>query len=383
MSPNWSHVWELVGAGLKSFRDTDFNLVRFDSWGLALGAGLFVLLSLLFKLLLGRNRFSHIGSGHRIPKEYQQGKLSKIIILAPKIILGFAVVFLLISLANPYLPRITEKKTVQSMERIDLIDTSSSKGWEFEGTGKSAGELGRNAFLEFLKMRRGQNDRTSLWTFSNNPSMREEFIIDDDIYFMQAEDAPHITIGAGHQGLPKNDINDANLDIITPIDKIQFIESEAGTNLNNALDAVIKYFDKEGNKKIKNKALLIETDAAVEADAEMYLIELRRRGIKVYLLHMRPNTEGESQYANLRGLENAELLKKKVRQYGGDVFDIKDKRSIENAYREINKLEKAPILTVRQLLNVLIYQRPLTVAIVLMFLAISLGLLVEIINENP
>lgn len=382
MSPNLSHVWELVGAGLKSFRDTDFNLVGFDSLGLALGAGLFILLSLFFKLLFGRNRFSHVGSGYIIPREYQQGKLSKIFFLVPKIILSFAVFFLLVSLANPYLPRITEEKTVQSRERIDLIDTSSSKGWEFEGTGKSAGELGRKAFLEFLKMRRGQNDRTSLWTFSDNPHIREDFINDDDIYFMQAEDAPYITVSVGHPGLPENDESDTNLDIITPRDKIEF-NGEAGTNLNNALGAIIKYFDREGNGKIKNKALLIETDAAVEADAEIFLIELKKRGIKVYLLHIRPNIEGESQYANLKGLENAELLKKRVRQYGGNVFDIKDKRSIENAYREIDKSEKAPILIERHLFKVLIYQRPLVVAIVLMFLAITLGLAMEIIGENP
>ncbi|KKR02481.1 MAG: hypothetical protein UT29_C0002G0043 [Candidatus Yanofskybacteria bacterium GW2011_GWA1_39_13] len=383
MSSSLFYVWELIRAGLKSFRDTNFDLVGFDSRGLAFGAGLFIILILLFKLLWGRNKFSHVSSGHRISRKYQQGKLVKIIFLTPKILLGVATVFLLIGLANPYLPKTTEEKVVQSRERIDLIDTSSSKGWEFERTGKSAGQLGREAFLRFLKMRRGQNDRTSLWTFSDNPYIREDFIIDDDIYMMQAEDAPYITVSEGHPALPENDKDDQNLDIITPRDKIQFINGEAGTDLNNALDAVIKYFDREGNKKIKNKALLIETDAAVEDDAEPYLRELKKRNIKVYLLHIKPNIEGESQYANLKGLEHAALLKKKVLQYGGNVYDIQDKKSIENAYREIDKLEKAPILTVRHLFRVFIYQRPLFVAIALMLLAIAMGLLMEIVNENP
>lgn len=98
---------------------------------------------------------------------------------------------------------------------------------------------------------------------------------------------------------------------------------------------------------------------------------------------MKPNMEGEAQYGSLKGLEHAALLKKKVLQYGGNVYDIQDKKSIENAYRDIDKLEKAPILTVRHLFRVFIYQRPLFVAIVLMFLAIAMGLFVEIVNENP
>ena len=42
MFPNVFYIWELVKAGLISFRDTNFELVRFESLGLAFGAGLFI-----------------------------------------------------------------------------------------------------------------------------------------------------------------------------------------------------------------------------------------------------------------------------------------------------------------------------------------------------
>ncbi len=379
---NMSYVWELVRAGLMSFRDTNFNLVRFNSLGLAFGAGLFVALALIYKLLWGRNKFSQIGSGHRISKKYHQGKFSKLFFLIPKMLLGGSVFFLLVSLANPYLPKITIEKIIESRERIDLIDVSSSKGWEFEHTGKSAGQLGREAFLKFLDMRRGQNDRVSLWLFASETHVLEDFIIDDDIYMMEAEDAPYVIVDSRNPGFPENDESNYYVHIVAPRDRVQLIPGEGGTDLNPALDAVIKYFDREGNKKIKHKALLIETDAAVEEDAEKQLRELQKRNIKVYLLHVKPNEIGESKWGNLHGIEHAALLKKRVQQFGGKVFDIQDKKSIDNAYREIDKLEKAPISLTRHLFKVLIYQRPLVVAYVLLFLAIGIGSLIEVFSEN-
>lgn len=383
MLPKMPDIFELIRAGLISFRDTNFDLVRFNSLGLAFGAGLFLITVLLYKLLWGRNKFSHVGSGHRIAKEYQQGKLAKLIFLIPKILLGVATFFLLVSLANPYLPKTTIEKIVQSRERIDLIDVSASKGWEFENTGKSAGQLGREAFLRFLNMRKGQNDRVSLWLFASESYIREDFVIDDDVYLMEAEDAPYVIVDSTHPGFPEYDSADSVVDIITPRDRIQLISGEGGTHLNPALDAVIRYFDREGNKNIKHKALLIETDAAVEQDAEPQLRELQKRNIKTYLLHVKPNEFAESQFGRLSGIRNAELLKMRVRQFGGKVFDIQDKKSIENAYKEIDRLEKAPITLVKHLFKVFIYQRSLMVAIVLMFLAIGLGSLIEVFGENP
>lgn len=381
---NMAYAWELIKAGLISFRDTNFDLVRFNSSGLALGAGLFVAVVLLYKLLWGRIKFSQLMSGHHIPQKYNENAkiLKRTILLIPKIFLAGAVFFMLVSLANPYLPKTTIEEIIESRERIDLIDVSSSKGWEFENTGKSAGQLGREAFLKFLDMRRGQNDRVSLWLFANEPHLIEDFIVDDDIYRMQVEDAPYVIVDPYNPGFPENDPDNSHVYIIAPRDKIQLIYAEGGTKLNPALDEVIKYFDKEGNKRIKRKALLIETDAAVEDDAEKQLRELQKRNIKVYLLHIKPNELGESKFGTV-GVSNAKLLKDRVRQFGGKVFDIQDKKSIENAYREIDRLEKAPIKITRHLFRVFIYQRPLIVSITLMLLAVAVGSLTDVFGENP
>ena len=239
MSLNISYVWELVRTGLISFRDTNFDLVRFDSLGLALGAGLFILFILLFKLLWGRNKFSHIVSGHRISREYQQGKLSWVIFLIPMILLGVAVLFLLVSLANPFLPKTTIEKKVESREMAYLFDVSASKGWEFEHTGKAAGQFGREAFLKFLDMRRGQNDRATLWLFANQPHLIEDFIIDDDILYMEAEDAPYVMTYPSHPGFSENDLEDWFIDIIAPRDRIQFNADGGGTSLNPTLHALV------------------------------------------------------------------------------------------------------------------------------------------------
>ena len=329
-----------------------------------------------------RNKFSHVGSGYSIAEEYQQSKLVKFVLLIPKILLGIAILFLLISLANPYLPKSTIEKIVESREIAYLFDVSSSKGWEFENTGKSAGELGRKEFLRFLNMRKGQNDRATLWLFADQPHLIEDFIIDDDILYMAAEDAPYLMVFHTHPGFPENDPEDGYVDIVAPRDRIQLNVDGGGTYLNPALDAIIKYFDREGNKKIKQKALIIETDAAIEDDAKTQLQELSKRNIKVYLLHIKPNELGETQFG-ATGLANSELLKNEVRQLGGKTYDIRDKKSLENAYRDIDRLEKAPVSLVIHLFKVFVYQRSLIVAIVLFFLAIVFGSIMDRYGENP
>src|SRR3989344_1319722 len=372
-------VLNLIWSVLVSFKDTDFGQVSFGSLGLALGAGLFLLTVFLCKMLWGRNKFRHNYAGHEIPAEYDESAslLRRLICAFPKFLLGLSAVFLLITLANPYLPRTKIETIVESRERAELIDISSSMGWPFGNSGKSACEVARDAHLRFLRMRRGQNDRVSLWVFSNNPYMREGFIIDDDVYMMQVEDAPCVMVNRAHWSLPENDINDQYLDNIVPRDKVKIIETEAATNLIGGLRAVIKYFDEEGRKDIRRKSLLIVTDAAVEADPETEFMELRKRNIIPYMIHVKPNEIGERQFNASWKLETAELTKQRVRQYGGVVFDVSDRASAERAYAEINRLETAPFDIVRHLFRVLIFQRPLMVALVLSFFAMILGVIVR------
>ena len=166
-------------------------------------------------------------------------------------------------------------------------------------------------------------------------------------------------------------------------DRIKMVYNGGGTNLVAALDAIIKHFDYAGDKKIKQKALLIETDMAIDADPDIQLKELKKRKINVYIIHTKPNMVGEMQGNAVAKLLNADLFRKQIEQYGFKFYSVHDRRSLENAYRDINKLEKSPSKIIRHMLRVFIYQRPLLLAIVLLFLSIGTGLIAEYWSENP
>ncbi len=374
---------EFVKFGLISLRDTDFNQVQYLSLGLALGAGLFLVLALLYKLLWGKNKFKRPYPGHAIPRKYWQGNTIKLVFLLPKFLLAGSVFFLIFALANPYLPKTRTEELIESIEWIHLIDASPSKGWPYENTNKSVAEVAHEFFMKFLGMRRGQNDRSSLWYFASAPTMVEDFITDHDIYMMQAEDMPFVVTDSESSFLPENDKDNQFLDIIAPRDRIKIVYNGGGTNLVAALDAVIKHFDYEGDKKIKQKALLIETDMAIDADPDAQLKELKKRKIKVYIFHTKPNMVGEMQGNAAAKLLNAEFFKKKIEQYGFKFYSVHDRRSLENAYRDVNKLEKSPLKAIRHTLRVFIYQRPLLLAVILLILSVATGLIAERWGVNP
>lgn len=384
MSDKVKEGLQLAWSVLASFRDIDWEQVSFGSLGLAFGVSLFLLVVLLYKILWGKNKFYYYYSGHKIPVEYDESKTFhyRLICMLPKFLLALSIIFMLIALANPYLPRTKIETVVESREVIALLDNSSSMGWPLGSTQKPACEVVRKAYLKFLKLRRGHNDRVALLVFSNNAYIKQDFIVDDDIYRMQVEDTPCVMVNAGHSSLPENDPNDLYLDIVASRDKVMIVESEAGTNLVAGLKAVIKYFDQKGRKDVNKKSLIMVTDAAVEADPEEEFKELKKRKITPYIIHVKPNEVGEKQFNNQWKLEIAEALKKQVKQYGGMVFNVEDQRSAELAYAAINKLETAPLKIVRHMFKVLIFQRPLMVAIALAILSIISGIFVGFVFEE-
>lgn len=376
-------IIELIKSGLISLRDTDFSQVQYLSLGLAIGASLFLIAALLYKLLWGKNKFRRPYSGHTIPREYWRGNIVKLIYLFPRFLLAGAVFFILLALANPYLPKTRIEESVKSIEWVHLIDVSPSKGWPYENTKRSVAEVTHEAFMKFLEMRKGQNDRSSLWYFAGAPTMVEDFITDHDIYMIQAQDMPYVVTDPGNALLPENDPNNAQLDIIAPRDRIKMVFNGSGTNLVAALNAVISYFDNEGDKKIKQKDLLIETDMAIDADPDAQLKELKKRKINVYILHTKPNEDGEKRANSDSKLLNAELFRKQIEQYGFKFYSVSDRRSLERAYRDIDKLEKSPVKVSRSLLRVFIYQRPLLFGVVLLLFSVVTGLIAERWGVNP
>ena len=379
--------FELIKSILLAFRDTDFSQVNFDSLGLALGAGLFLLAVFLYKILRGRKKFYHYYSGHEIPQEYSSPVWRQLVCLSPFVVLALSVFFLILALANPYLPRTVIEKEVESLEIVELIDTSSSMGWEYLDTGRSAGETAREKHLEFREMRRGQNDRVALWIFSNNAYKIQDFIIDDDVYALQLEDAPIATVDSMHPSLPERNLTswlNGLCGIVAPKDMIRIMQSEGGTNLRTGLRAVTQYLDFKGDKRIKRKAVLVVSDAAAELNPEAELAELQKRGIVVYFIHVQPNRECEMKFSSTgsRDLLISEWLKNNISRFGGMFFGVDEPASMKQAYAEINRLETAPFRITRYLFRVLIYQRPLAVAVVLAATSLFSGIFIGFFFET-
>ncbi|OGN06661.1 MAG: hypothetical protein A2750_02310 [Candidatus Yanofskybacteria bacterium RIFCSPHIGHO2_01_FULL_45_42] len=380
--------FELIKSTILAFRNTDFSQVSFDSLGFALGAGLFLLAIFLYKILRGCDKkFYHSYSGQEIPGEYSDPLWRRLICLSPFVALALSTFFLILALANPYLPRTVIEEIVESLEMVELIDTSSSMGWEYLDTGRSAGETARERHLEFREMRRGQNDRVTLWIFSNNAYKIQDFIIDDDVYVLQLEDAPIATVDSTHPSLPERNLTswlNGLCGIVAPKDMIRIMQSEGGTNLRTGLRAVTQYFDFKGDRRIKRKAVLVVSDAATELNPEEELAELQKRGIATYFIHVQPNRECEMKFNNTgsRDLLAAEWLENNISRFGGRFFSVDDPASIERAYAEINRLETAPFRITRHLFRVLIYQRPLAVAVVLAATSLFSGIFIGFFFET-
>ncbi|MDP3792963.1 MAG: hypothetical protein Q8Q89_04545 [bacterium] len=379
------NLYNILRIGMEPLRDIDFGQIDYPQKETALWLAVILVGVILLKLLFSRDKSSQKCSGYFISSYYHQDLLRKFADFMLNTALAFGVLLFIIALADPFLSTLKTTRVInESRERIDLIDVSTSKGWEYLNTGKAAGEIGREAFLEFLKMRRGQNDRTSLWLFSSKPGMVEDFIVDDDLYMIQVEDAPYVRIDPSHQALPENDSNNYWIDIIAPPDRIEKIPNEGATKLLIALEAVIKYIDNNGSKGIKQRALLIETDAAVEEYPGEQLKELKKMNVGIYFLHIKPNEKAELQYtASMKGLENAKLLRQQVNKYGGKFYDVTDKTSIVKAYQDINRLETGATENTYTVNKIFLFQVFILLGVLITAIAIGLILIIDTFGVYP
>ena len=133
--------------------------------------------------------------------------------------------------------------------------------------------MAREAHLRFVEMRREKNDRVSLWLFSSYPYMVDDFVLDDEMYFFQVMEAPYVTVKilAPQSG--------TSLDsLFVPPDKVRIIPNEGNTNINLALQSVIRHFDQDqatgGGRIDMHRAILIITDAGVDEMPENEFAQL-------------------------------------------------------------------------------------------------------------
>jgi hypothetical protein len=369
MLMSWQEFVAFVGSGLRELLQTDFSQVHYGNAGFAGSLGVVVLAAAaltLARLTLRRRPHYRSHSGHLISRKHQLGILGRVLYSAPKLVLAGAVALLLVAAADPFLASTEEYAgSVDSRERVDLIDVSGSMAWEFPGTQKSKAQVAREAHLKFLEMRRGKNDRVSLWLFSTYPYMIDDFVTDDELYYFQAWDAPYVMSSVVARWM------------IVPADRLRIIPAEGDTNIVRPLRAIIRQFDQDeissGHHGGQHRALLVITDGAVTEFPGEELAELRKRNIRPYIIFVNANPKGE---VVLPG--DAPPLIEQIRSFGGDYFDVTNPAGLSKAYEAIDSREAVRYEVRHRALKVPIHSRLLIASMMLLLVGIPLGLIAEV-----
>ena len=374
---DWAALDLFIRTRFQELVDTDFAQVRYGDTGTAVVFTLIVITALFVtfaRLLFLRRRHSRQHSGHEVARRYQRGFLVGLAYNVPKFVLGLALIIILVALSDPFVTS-TEEVTgnVESRVRIDLVDTSLSMAWEFANSELSRAEVARASHLEFLEMRREKNDRVSLWLFSSYPYMVDDFVIDDELYFFQVMEAPYVTVKilASEPGAQRDKY-------FVPEDKVRIIESEGTTNIQLALQSVLRHFDRDAEifnrGATEHRAVLIITDADVDEIPVAELSALNARNIVPYIIYI--NTE------NVRATDEdaaGPSLIDSIRDYGGDYFDVSTEDGLQRAYAAIDERETVRVELKHRALRVPIYSRFLLLSLVLMVIGIPAGFIAELI----
>lgn len=374
---DWAALDLFIRTRFQELVDTDFAQVRYGDTGTAVVFTLIVITALFVtfaRLLFLRRRHSRQHSGHEVARRHQRGFLVGLAYNIPKIVLGLALIIILVALSDPFVTS-TEEVTgnVESRVRIDLVDTSLSMAWEFANSELSRAEVARASHLEFLEMRREKNDRVSLWLFSSYPYMVDDFVIDDELYFFQVMEAPYVTVKilASEPGAQRDKY-------FVPEDKVRIIESEGTTNIQLALQSVLRHFDRDAEifnqGATDHRAVLIITDADVDEIPVAELSALNARNIVPYIIYI--NTE------NVRATDEdaaGPSLIDSIRDYGGDYFDVSTEDGLQRAYAAIDERETVRVELKHRALRVPIYSRFLLLSLVLMVIGIPAGFIAELI----
>jgi hypothetical protein len=376
MLMTWNEFIVFVNGALQDLLETEYAQVRYGDVGMAfwlttvIGVVLFLTVT---RLVLKRPTHSRHHSGHVIAAEDQKRLWIKAVHAAPKVLIASALAMILVAAADPFLTATEEVSGyVESRVRIDLVDTSGSMAWEFPDTGKSKAEVARDSHLQFLDMRRGKNDRVSLWLFSTYPYMVDDFVMDDELYYFQVWDAPYVTT----QRLDKA--------MVVPRDKVRIIPAEGDTNIVRPLQSIVKAFDQDeasmsGSENV-NRAVLIITDAAVDEFPDAEFAEMNRRNIVPYIIYINTSDVRTA----MVGHPSTPRLIEMIREYGGDYFDVTDQDSLTRAYEAIDEREAVRVEMKHRALKVPIYSRFLLVAMAFLVVGIPMGFVSELLwGDTP
>lgn len=359
----------------KDFLDIDWRYVEFNDvdTSVKIGIGLIVLLAI--KVFLSRNR-GRAGSGYFISKSLKHGLFFRAAHLLPGLLIAIGIFFLLFAFADPFTSRSSEKIIVESRERVEVLDVSASMGYRDRNSrNECLAEIVRRQHLKFLAMRRGLHDRVGLWLFTDIPLPLEGFIHDDELYMLQVKNAPYIVLGKRHFILKDSEF-------IAPKDRLHYIFNMGGTNISKALRAAIDFLENEGDFRIRQKTILIMTDGASQAFPLKELREIKRKGIALYLLFIKPAPkmfeDAKNNRVRLMELQNSEKFVAQIRNFGGKYFEVDSEEGLAMAFKAIHEMEAKRTEVVKRGVQVHIYDRPLAFGIIFMIVGVILALMLEI-----
>jgi hypothetical protein len=363
-------VFNFLRDGVSDAVRTDFGQVHYGDIGTARLLTLTVVVAIAVTALrraVWPRAHSRLHSGHVIDPVHTRRWWIRVVHAVPKLVLCAAVALMIVAAANPFLPSTEEfAGSTDSRLRIDLIDVSGSMGWEFPGTHASKAQIARDAYLKFLEMRRGKNDRVSLWLFSSYPYMVDDFVTDDELYYFEASDAPYLMTQTVDRAM------------IVPADRVRIIPAEGDSNIIRPLQAIIRQLDADevsaGTGRRAPRALLVVTDAAVNELPQEELTELSKRDVVPYIIYVNAINP---QFAGMLRQEGPPPLVDQIRDHGGDYFDTRDPQALARAYAAIDAREAVRYEIRHRALRVPIHQRFLAASLALLLLVIPAGVLAE------
>ena len=377
MFASWAAFPEFLSGELQDLLSTDLAQVRYGDTGTAVLVAMAVATAALLtvgRLALLRRRHARRHSGYHVPRRFRRGFTGRMLHAIPKIALALALAMILVALSDPFLTS-SERVAgnVESRVRIDLVDTSLSMAWEFAASDRSRAEVAREAHLQFLEMRRQKNDRVSLWLFSSYPYMLDDFVIDDELYFFQVMGAPWVTVKilATEPGASRDRF-------FVPEDKVRIMDSEGTTNITRALQSIIRHFDIDASVVNRgapqSRALLIITDADVDEIPEAELASLNARNVVPYVIYINTTAENSTQ----EDAGRVSLIDR-IRDFGGDYFDVSTENGLQEAYLAIDERETVVVPLTHRALKVPIYSRFLLISLALLAIGIPVGFVAELV----
>lgn len=366
---------------------TPFNLgeYHFVSLENAITAGMIILLALAIRVFIrGPNKsWRSQSSTNYFASVRKPAILRKSFWGLARLLFAAQVFFLLVALAEPTTRRAEKERIVVSRERVDLLDVSISMCFRHGASGKSAGAVARENYLKFLRRRRDKNDRVALFLFSTKTYRVQNFTTDGSLQRFSAFMAPQVL--SGKTAAQTELFAESPYIACDTTRDVRWVDNEGGTELDSALNVVGAYFRNYGSKEIRNKALLLVTDAAVNRLPSAELEELERQGIRPYMIFLKPN-RAAFEWMLMRNpgnnllrsqLENPELMIKEFQKYGWKYYEVSDETALRLAYEDIDRLEGVRFREKATIYNESLARHPLFFAFYAGIAALIIGLLHE------